>query len=146
MADRRLILLALLFVPAEAGAKDKLEPRVQSVLACSAVTATDARLRCFDGAAAALRQALADGNVVLKEKKGPRSREGIVRASGQSGESSYWVELDNGDRWTTVTKIARRGPPAPGTPMRLKRTPLGNYWISGPGWSESEATFAGHQP
>jgi hypothetical protein len=30
--------------------------------------------------------------------------------------------------------------------VRLKRTLVGTYWISGPKWPESEADFLGHEP
>ena len=33
---------------------------------------------------------------------------------------------------------------APGATLKVKRTPMGTYWISGPEWSESQAKFAGH--
>ena len=132
---------ALLVVPSVAAAKEDLEPRMQAVLACEAITANEARLQCFDQAILPLKQAMTRGNLVLKEKKGPAALGGIVKASGKSGANRYWVLLDNGERWSIQTVKDRREAPKPGTPLRMKKTFFGNYWVSGPGWPESEGLF-----
>ena len=139
-----LIAVALLALPGTAAAKEGLEPRLQSLLACESITASDARLRCYDQSLLPLKQALTRGSVVLKETRGPRAREGVVKASGKSAEKSFWVEFENGDRWTTITQPDRPNPPPVGTRLKLRKTPFGNFWISGPGWNESEASFVGH--
>jgi hypothetical protein len=138
--------IVLLTTPAIAAAKDELEPRVQAVLACESISSNEARLQCFDQSIPALKQALARGSMVLTERKGPLAREGVVKTSGQSGENRFWVVLENGDRWTIDAPSFSRKPPPPGTILKLKRTPFGNYWISGPKWPESEAKFVGHDP
>jgi hypothetical protein len=132
---------ALLVVPSVAAAKEDLEPRMQAVLACEAITANEARLQCFDQAILPLKQAMTRGSLVLKEKKGPAALGGIVKASGKSGANRYWVLLDNGERWSIQTVKDRREAPKPGTPLRMKKTFFGNYWVSGPGWPESEGLF-----
>jgi len=139
------IAISLLALPAAGAAKSELEPRLQAHLACASITPDEARLRCYDQSIVALQQALTRGSVVLKEQKGPRGRDGIVTASGKSGEKRFWVTLDNGDRWTIVTQPDRPAAPPVGSTLKLRRTPLGNFWISGPGWRESEATFVGHE-
>lgn len=139
-----IIGIVLLSAPGVAAAKDELEPKVQAILACESVSPDDARLQCYDRSIPALKQALTRGNMVLREKKGPSSLEGVVKASGRSGENRYWVVFENGDRWQTITKNPRRETPRPGTRLRLKKTLFGNYWLSGPGWPESEADFIGH--
>ena len=136
--------IVLLSVPAVAAAKDKLDPRAEAMLACSSVSANEERLQCYDRTIATLKQALAQGNVVLKEKKGPLAQEGIVKASGRSGEESFWIVLENGDRWAITIAEYRRDPPPPGTHVKLKRTIMGNYWLTAPKWPESEAVFLGH--
>lgn len=136
--------IVLLSTPTIAAAKDKMEPRLQAVLACQSISENNARLQCFDQAIAPLKQALVRGTMVLEEKKGPLALEGVVKASGQSGANRYWVVLENGDRWTLLPKSTRPKAPPPGTTVRMKKTLWGGYWISGPGWSESEASFAGH--
>jgi hypothetical protein len=135
---------ALLFVPGIAAAKDKLEPRVQAMLECEAMSADDARLQCYDQAMAAFKQAMAQGSVVVKEKAAPMALGGIIKASGQSGSNRYWVEFENGDRWALMPTKSRRGPPAPGSTARLSRTLMGNYYFSGPNWPQTEARFLGH--
>ena len=132
---------ALLVVPSVAVAKEDLEPRMQAVLACETITANEARLQCFDQAILPLKQAVSRGSLILKEKKGPVSLGGVVKASGKSGASRYWVLLDNGERWSIETAKDRREAPKPGTPLRMKKTFFGNYWVTGPGWPESEGTF-----
>ncbi|HET6942168.1 MAG TPA: hypothetical protein VFH89_08405 [Sphingomicrobium sp.] len=136
--------MALLFVPGIAFARDKLEPRVQAMLACEAVSASEARLQCYDQAMSAFKQAMAQGNVVVKEKDTPMTLGGVIKASGQSGSNRYWVEFENGDRWTLMPSKSRRGPPAPGSTAKLSRTLMGNYYFSAPNWPQTEARFVGH--
>ena len=114
---------------------------MQAVLACEAIASNEARLQCFDQAILPLKQAMFRGSLVLKENKGPTALGGVVKASGKSGLSRYWVLLDNGERWTIMTAKDRREAPKPGTPLRMKKTFFGNYWVTGPGWPESEGTF-----
>jgi hypothetical protein len=147
MSKRAGIIAAivLLSVPTLAVAKDKPERRVQALLACQSITASDARLACYDQAMSSLKQAIAQGTMVLKEKNAPLAMEGVVKASGQWGGSSNWVLLDNGDRWSIQPSKARRDPPPPGTPVKLKKTWMGTYWMSGQKLPETEAEFLGHE-
>lgn len=135
--------LLLVSVPSVAAGRDKMEPRMQAVLACEAISANEARLQCFDQAILPLKQAVSSGGLVLTDRKGPGALEGVVKASGVSGANGYWILFENGDRWSTTTKTSRKLPP-PGATLKVKRTPMGTYWISGPEWSESQAKFAGH--
>ncbi|NUT01685.1 MAG: hypothetical protein HOP96_11995 [Sphingomonas sp.] len=146
--SKRLSLIAgivLLSMPTLAVAKDRPERRVQALLACQSVADNAARLACYDQAMSSLKQALAQGSMVLKERKSPLALEGTVKSSGHWGGSSLWVLLDNGDRWSIQPTKSRHEPPPPGTVVRLKRTLMGTYWISGPKWPESEAEFLGHE-
>jgi hypothetical protein len=136
---------ALLLLPTTAVAKDKAEPRVQAILACGAIITDAERLACYDRAIVPLKEALSRGSMVLKEKKAPLAMTGTVKASGRWGGSSLWVLLDNGDRWSVQPTKSRSDPPPPGTALKLKRTLMGTYWISGPKWPESEAEFLGHE-
>jgi len=137
--------IALLAIPTFALAKDKSEPRVQALLACQSITSGDQRLACYDQAMGSLKQALAQGNMVLKEKKAPLAMEGVVKASGYWGGSSTWVLLDNGDRWSIQPSKSRHDPPPPGTAVKLTRTLMGTYWMSGQKLPETEAEFLGHE-
>ena len=134
--------IVLLSVPSVAAAKDDMEPRMQAVLACEAITVNEARLQCFDQAILPLKRAVSSGGLVLTNRKGPAAMEGVVKASGPAGANGYWILFENGDRWSTTTKNDRKLPPA-GATLKVKRTIMGTYWISGPQWSESQATFAG---
>jgi hypothetical protein len=135
---------ALLFVPCIALAGDRPEPRLEAVLACEAITANEARLQCYDKAMSSFKRAMAQGSLVVKEKDAPTTHGGVIKASGQSGSNRYWVEFDNGDRWSLTPTKSRRGPPVPGSTAKLSRTLMGNYYFSGPGWPQTEATFLGH--
>jgi hypothetical protein len=139
-----IVGMALLFVPSVAAARDKLEPRVQAMMACEAVSSNEARLQCYDQAMSAFKQAMAQGSVVVKVKDAPMTLGGVIKASGQSGSNLYWVEFENGDRWALTPTKSRRGPPAPGSTAKLSRTLMGNYYFSGPNWPETEAKFLGH--
>ena len=138
-----LAAAVLLSVPGVAAAKDKLDPRLEAVMACPSVADSAARLQCFDHAVAPLQQALVHGTVTLEERKGPLAMEGVVKASGQTSSNRYWVELENGDRWTLTPKSSRPKAPTVGSTLKMKKTLWGGYWISGSGWSESEGAFVG---
>lgn len=145
MAKHVVVLagIMLLSLPAIASAKARIEPRVQAVLACEGISASDARLQCYDRAIAALKPALVQGAVVVKEKKAPVARGGVIQASGRSGAESFWVVLDNGDRWALRTPGYHRNPPATGMTVKLRRTLMGSYWLTAPKWPESEAEYLG---
>ncbi|WP_395622583.1 hypothetical protein [Sphingomonas daechungensis] len=140
-----ILAVILLSLPAVAAVKEKPESRVQELLACQAITANEERLACYDRAMGSLKQALSQGTMVLKEKKVPLAMEGVVKASGYWGGSSAWVLLDNGDRWSIQPSKSRREPPPPGTEVKLKRTLMGTYWMSGKKLPETEAEFLGHE-
>ena len=135
------LALMLLTAPAMAAAKDKVEPRMAAMLACGSVVSNEARLRCYDAAAANLRQAVDKGEVALKQKSGPKELEGVIRSAGAIGEDAYWVELANGDRWRVISATPADEAPPTGVTARLRKGPLGNYWISAPGMAERRATF-----
>ena len=136
---------ALLLMSSMAVGKDNAEPRVQAILACGAIASDQERLACYDRSIVPLKDALARGSMVLKEKNAPLALAGRVNASGRWGGNSLWVLLDNGDRWSVQPTKSRSDPPPPGTIVRLKRTLMGTYWISGPRWPESEAEFLGRE-
>ena len=77
MSKRAGIIAAivLLSVPAIASAKDKPDQRVQAILACGSVSSNEERLRCYDQSILPLKEALARGSMVLKEKKAPAALE-----------------------------------------------------------------------
>ena len=135
------LALMLLAAPAMAAAKDKTEPRMAAMLACGSVASDEARLRCYDAAASTLRQAVNKGEVALKEKARPKELEGVVRSSGAMGDNSHWVELVSGDRWEVISASPSDAAPPAGAKVKLRKGPLGNYWISAPGMPERRAMF-----
>ena len=138
-----MIALALLGTAGAAVAKDKLEPRTQAMLSCRTVTTDAARLACYDQAMAVLKQAIDQGDLVMNVVKKPLALDAMVKASGQNGEDRFWMEMDNGDRWTLLPTGFRSHPPRVGARMHVHKALMGDYWISGPGWSESKALFDG---
>ena len=135
------LALMLLAAPAMAAAKDKVDPRMAAMLACGSVAQGEERLRCYDAAAATLRQAVNKGEVALKQKSGPKELEGVIRSAGAIGEDAYWVELANGDRWRVISATPADEAPPTGVMAKLRKGPLGNYWISVPGMTDRRATF-----
>jgi hypothetical protein len=137
-----LAAIAMTSVPNVATAKDKLDPRLQSMVACRALTDGTARLQCYDQAMLALNQAVEKGEVRVEATSGPRMLDGVVKASGKEGENRFWIEMENGDRWVLLPKTDRKRPPQPGTRVKIRKTMLDSaYWVSGEGWSESRARF-----
>jgi hypothetical protein len=137
-----LAAIAMMSVPNVAAAKDKVDPRLQSMVACRALTDGTARLQCYDQAMLALNQAVEQGELRVESKRGPRVLGGIVKASGQEGPNRFWMELDNGDRWQLLPTTDRKRPPQPGTRVKIRKTMLDSaYWVWGEGWSESRARF-----
>ncbi len=135
------LTLMLLTAPAMAAAKEKVEPRLEAMLACGSVTSNEARLRCYDAAAAPLRQALNQGEVAVSQKSRPKELEGVIRATGAMGDNNYWVELANGDRWQVISASPFDEAPPTGVKAKLRKGPLGNYWFSTPALPERRAVF-----
>jgi len=140
--SRRAALLALMLLaaPTMAAAKDKVEPRMAAMLACVSVTSNEARLRCYDQAAVPLRQAVTKGEVAVSQKAGPKELEGVIRAAGAMSDG-YWVELASGDRWKVISNSSFDEAPPTGATVKLRKGPLGNYWISAPSMAERRAVF-----
>ena len=136
--------LGLLAMAAGANAKDKLEPRTQAMLACQGIAANDARLLCYDQAMTVLKEAIEQGAVVVEKSSKPISREGVIKASGQLGENSFWIELESGDRWKLLPTTQRSHPPKVGTTIKVGKPFYGSgHWISGPDWDQSRADYMG---
>lgn len=138
--------LVLLAAPTGAMAKDDPARHLQSVVDCGAVSEADARLRCYDRAVVSVKEALEQGRLVVEEGRGPRALDGVIKASGIRGENSYWVQLENGDRWLLLPATRRKEPPRPGMAVKFRKGLLSSgYWISGDGWQDSRADFVGRE-
>lgn len=114
-------LLATLAV-APAGAKDKVDPRIQTVLGCSSIAEGAQRLACFDTAMAGFRQAIATGQIVSAEEgQRPYALQGVVRAAGPMGFNHYWVVMDSGDRWDVIAYGDHDTVPRKGAKARIMK-------------------------
>jgi hypothetical protein len=130
---------------------------LQAVVECRAIKDREARLNCFDAAAAKLDEAEASGQVVVVEKQQiqtvKREAFGLTLPSldlfGRSAKSAAAVDVD---RVTETVKTARRGPdnrwvveletgavwrqideneiardPRPGSKVEIKKAALGSF-------------------
>jgi len=138
-----LAVLALLGVSENASAQEKLDPLTKAMIACGDVKTDDARLHCYDQTMSSLKNAIDRGEVILDEDRGPITREGIIKTSGQTGENSFWIELESGERWNLIPTTPRRHPPKPGGNIKVRKSFFSGYWVSAPDWPETRARFKG---
>ena len=105
-----------------AGAKEKVDPRIQTVLGCSSVADGTQRLACYDSAMAGFRQALAAGQLVSAEEgQKPFAMEGVVKAAGPMGFNHFWVVMDSGDRWDVIAYGDHDSVPRKGAKVRISK-------------------------
>lgn len=135
--------LMLLGTSAITHAQEPVDPLTQAMLACASVKADDARLRCYDQSMSSLKTAIDQGAVILDEDRGPIAREGVIKASGQTGENSFWIELESGERWDLMPTTPRRHPPKAGGNIKVRKSFFSGYWVSAPDWPETRARFKG---
>jgi len=136
--------LVLLGTPAAVQAQDQVEPRTNAMLACRAIPSNDARLRCYDQAMTSLKEAIDQGGYIFDEDRGAIAREGVIKASGRTGENSFWIELESGDRWNLLPTTPRRDAPRPGGNIKVRKSFFSGYWVSAPDWPESRAKYKGN--
>lgn len=117
---------ALLAAPHEAAAQ-KLDPRLEAVLACPRIADTAQRLACFDAAVTPLRQAASSGSLEARSL-GPKALEGKLRATRGQGYGQLLAQLENGDRWLLKLEGNERLP-KPGSDVTIRRGALGNWWF-----------------
>ncbi len=140
------LAVTLLAVPAATMAKEKVDPPMHAIIACSSLASDGARLRCFDTAMVDLKRALDQGELVLNGNKAPSAVQGIVTASGSSGSNRFWMQLDSGDRWALLPEYEREKPPPVGAMMKVHKGLLGTYTISGRGWHTTQGRYLGRRP
>lgn len=135
------VLIAAGAAPAEAARET--DRRIQAALACAGIAADQQRLLCFDQAIATLKSAVQSGELGVRESAAdPVALEGVIKASGSRGYNRFWVQLDNGDRWEVEAR-SNDDAPRRGDRVRFKKSPLGSYSFSGPGYPWRRATFLG---
>ena len=138
------IAAALILVAAvPAAAKEKTDPRVQTVLGCASVADSQQRLSCYDSAIAGFRQALAAGQLVAaSEAERPYAMEGVVKAAGPMGYNHYWVVMDTGDRWDVTAHSARDEVPRKGAKVKFSRA-FSGYMFSERNSPDRRAKYLG---
>jgi len=125
----------------------------EQVLQCAALSAPEARLRCFDGLAGALRveagsdQAGDSASATAPNPQADFGRESLPSRSEDSRPAmvaldailvgvikrprgEHVFELSNGQTWTEISP--GRGSYQPGIEVRIERTTLGGYMLSTP--------------
>lgn len=147
-----VIFVAALMLPGIAWAQEAVPDPVQSLTACRAITASDARLACYDQAATALQTAREQKQIVVLDqaevKKTRRSLFGFAmpRIKFLEGDGEPEPQIDTSIDWTrslgngkwafrTVeganwqTTEASDALPRTGDKLTIKRGAIGGYFV-----------------
>lgn len=150
----------VLAVPIGAHAQDAATARpalLEGLLACRAITATDARLACFDAAAAAFDTAEQQGEVTVIDRvqaRETRTRlfgldldtanlfgrlrqddpvdaiETTLTSGRQDGRGQWTFVLADGSTWRQIDMERVTSRVAPGAPVRIRQGAVGSYLLS----------------
>jgi hypothetical protein len=129
----------------------------QAVVDCRAIADSNARLACYDAAAARLQEAEAKGDVVVldREQRQQARREAfgftmpsfdlfsrgepadkldrvtfkVVRAT-QANDGSWTMELDSGAVWRQTDQEGLSRRPKPGSSVEIRNAALGSYFMN----------------
>ena len=130
-------------------------PIVDALSACRAVAEKEARLACYDQAAARFAEAVGKGEVIVMDQQevkqtrrslfgfqlprlplfrgdsGPDQDEltAKIAAAGALGYDKYRMRLEGGAVWETTEPSSSIAPPRSGQNVVIKRGPLGSYMI-----------------
>ena len=141
MIGKSAFFLVLLAAPASASAAqdDRSRDRVEEVVRCLQVAAVEERVRCYDRAAAALRDSLRSGEVAVvrgtearRRDRTPSRVEAIVAAAEATRDGRWRLTLNNGQVWQTLESQSGP-PPAAGTAVRIRRNLVRSIWLTVPG-------------
>lgn len=133
-------------------------PLLDNLIACRAQTDEQARLRCYDGATAALADATSAGSVVVvdreevrrtrralfgfslprlpffggdtSQEEEPDEIEGRIETAREAGYGKWLIGLEGGAFWQTTESETRLATPRPGQSVRIKKAAMGSYMIS----------------
>jgi hypothetical protein len=137
-----------------AGAPPERNPIVSGVSQCRTITDATARLACYDAAATALDQAVAQNQLVVMDREQVRRTRrslfgfalpnlrlfsdedgmeqgeitGTIASARPLGHGKWQIRLDDGGTWETTE--ATRNDPARGDTVRIRRAALGSYWLN----------------
>jgi len=130
---------------------------LEALLACRSVTATDARLACFDAAAAAFDTAEQQGEVTVIDRvqaRETRTRlfgldldtanlfgrlrqddpvdaiETTLSSGRQDGRGQWTFVLADGSTWLQIDSERVTSRVAPGVPVRIRQGAMGSYLLS----------------
>jgi hypothetical protein len=131
---------------------------LDKVVQCKGVTDDQARLRCFDAAAAALESARSSGALVVVDRedvrKTRRSLFGFsvpklpffsgdnsqdeeqkevlaqIKSARSLGYGKWQLDLDSAGIWQTTEPSAYSGTPKPGDAVKIRKAALGSYFIT----------------
>jgi len=149
---------ALLLGPAAMAAKPGPEsPLVRALANCRGQTDDQARLRCYDAAAAALTQATESGTIVVVDREDVRKTRrslfgfslpklpffsgddsaesqtdeltATIASAGALGHDKYRIRLEDGAIWETTEASSAVREPRRGDTVLIKRGPLGSYMM-----------------
>ncbi len=134
-------------------------PELQAIVDCRAMTDRDARLNCYDAAAAKFDQAVTTGQVVVVNREQARQvrrdvfglqlpsldifgRKGVaatgedvdqlrakVKSASQRPDGRWVVELDTGAVWRQVDDSNVGERPQPGAEVEIRRASLGSFFL-----------------
>lgn len=131
---------AVLGLPSAAHAQ-KLDSRLEAVLACPRIVDAAQRLACFDTAVTPLSKAASTGSLEARSL-GPKSLDDKVRAVRGQGFGQLLVQLENGDRWLLKLEGNERTPKI-GADATIRRGALGNWWFKVKNGQTFQARFLG---
>jgi hypothetical protein len=167
---RYLILAATLGVAIAAGGAKAAKPDAsapaaqgqrpqvfEAVTRCRAIANDAERLRCFDGAAAAMEQAVDRRDLVVIDRQQVRAAhrklfgieiprlnlfgggddkadevselDGVASSVAQDGNGRWIVTLEEGGTWVQIDDNSVAVAPRPGTKIVIKRAALGSYMM-----------------
>lgn len=149
-------LLALTAGPALAQDAAKRRPEaLEAVVACRTIADTDARLACFDRAAAGLDEAESRGEVVVVDRgqirearkaafgftfkmpsfmtagEKPEDMERLTAtvASAYDSGGKWVITLEDGAVWKQIDTMSMRKSPKPGSKVEIRTAMLGSFFM-----------------
>lgn len=130
---------------------------LETLLACRQITGTEARLHCFDEAAAAFDTAQQQGEVTVIDRAGARETrtrlfgldldtanlfqglrqddpveaiETTLTSARQDGRGQWTFVLADGSTWRQIDREHVTGRTSPGTTVRIRQAAMGSYLLS----------------
>lgn len=134
-------------------------PLMSNLMSCRGEADPEARLRCFDAAAAALDAATSTGAVVVVDRdevrrtrralfgfnlprlpffggdtsgqeQEPDEIEGRIESAREIGYGKWQIVLEGGAVWQTTEVETRAGVPRSGQTVRIKKATMGSYMLA----------------